>query len=334
MDNFSLRNIADYRSQLMGLAIIGVLVGHIISFGKLKDYEFMPILTYISSTLHTSGFLFLSGFGLYYSLSKDQDIKRFYKRRFYRFVLPFLILAIPYFALVDIHGQYGLLKYIGQITTISFWLSGNYHGMWYIAISLFLYVIFPVLYRFLSLLKTFKINWILIILLSLFINKAVLLYFPETYAKIGIGIDGIPYFFVGVFFASIVNLNRIANFSIKEFAIVLILFVINLIIGLQNISPISSRIISLCFWILFFASICKLFSYNHTTGWLNNFFAWFGKYSLELYLLHIYFWFIVKNMLNLGPLLDIVVAVCLSICLSVPIHFFINKISEFIRKKD
>ena len=141
--NMRFQLISKFRTELMGYAMVGVLVGHILAFGQIPTNGGVVIVKWLSYLIHTMGFLFLSGFGVYYSLSNNRNVKDFYKRRFYRFMLPFLIVAIPYFLVVTVSNRGSVLDYLGKISTISFWIKGNYHGMWYIAISLALYIICP-----------------------------------------------------------------------------------------------------------------------------------------------------------------------------------------------
>lgn len=139
MTLFSLQDISKYRAELMGFAILGVLLGHIIAFSGWD----MPILDSIAHGIHTPGFLFLSGFGLFYSLSKNSDAADFYKRRFWRFYLPFVLMVLPFLFRPLLSGNFNLWSFACQISTINFWLYGNNNGMWYIAVSAVLYIITP-----------------------------------------------------------------------------------------------------------------------------------------------------------------------------------------------
>ena len=136
---FTLQNISKYRTELMGFAILGVLVGHVIAFSKWN----MPILDRIAHGIHTPRFLFLSGFGLFYSLSKNSKTIDFYKRRFWRFYLPFVLIVLPFLLRSLFTGNFYIWSFISQITTLNFWFYGNNNGMWYIAVSFALYVITP-----------------------------------------------------------------------------------------------------------------------------------------------------------------------------------------------
>lgn len=50
-------------------------------------------------------FLLLSGMGLYYSFSKNSNILEFYKKRFVRVLVPYLMLALPYLIWKDFFRQ-------------------------------------------------------------------------------------------------------------------------------------------------------------------------------------------------------------------------------------
>lgn len=139
MKLFTLQDISKYRAELMGFAILGVLVGHAISFSGCD----MPVLDSIAHGIHTPGFLFLSGFGLYYSLTKDSSALEFYKRRFWRFYFPFVLMVFPFLLRPILTGNFDIWNFISQITTLNFWLYGNNNGMWYIAVSAVLYIITP-----------------------------------------------------------------------------------------------------------------------------------------------------------------------------------------------
>lgn len=72
-NKYSVELFSKYRNELMGIAIIGVLVVHVLSFGKIEASNLgVTIIFFISRLAFTQGFLFLSGFGLYYSFKKNK----------------------------------------------------------------------------------------------------------------------------------------------------------------------------------------------------------------------------------------------------------------------
>ena len=84
---FKFNLISKYREELMGYAIFGVLVSHLLMWLDIK----IPGVNMVLRLIYTQGFLFLSGFGLYYSLSKSSEILPFYKRRVKRLYIPFVL---------------------------------------------------------------------------------------------------------------------------------------------------------------------------------------------------------------------------------------------------
>ena len=139
----TLEVISKYRTELMGLAIIGVMIGHVLNHTSFHP----PIIAHTIRLLHTPAFLFLSGFGLYYSFSKDSKILPFLKKRLTRLYLPFLIIASPLFILELATGLTDGLQFLGRISTLGFWIEGNFCGMWYVAVLMMLYALFPLMYQ-------------------------------------------------------------------------------------------------------------------------------------------------------------------------------------------
>lgn len=76
----------------MGVAILGVMMGH------LMNHTVQPsTLGHMARLVHTPGFLFFSGFGLYYSFTKDSCLSRFYAKRVLRLYIPFVIITSCFF---------------------------------------------------------------------------------------------------------------------------------------------------------------------------------------------------------------------------------------------
>lgn len=151
--------ISKYRGELMGIGILNVMLLH---FFTLNNMPTPKIASAIINLVFVQGFLFLSGFGLYYSFTKNGNVKSFYKRRFANVVIPYFVIALPYYTYFFLTGQQSLIPiysesyftsdnpfivYLGRITTIGYWFEGNYNGMWYIALSLILYALFPIVYK-------------------------------------------------------------------------------------------------------------------------------------------------------------------------------------------
>ena len=148
MISFDLKLISKYRGCLMGIAMLSILLGHYHGLSECSHWKITDMLCSVLPGLFMSEtFLFLSGFGLYYAYTKKKSFVDFYKRRVNRLLLPFLLMSLPFFIYEFTVGNISMLQFIGNISTLSFWVEGNYYSMWYIAVSVFLYAIFPIIYR-------------------------------------------------------------------------------------------------------------------------------------------------------------------------------------------
>ena len=142
--SISLNVIGTYRAQLMGIAMLNVMMLHSLSWLSLN----LPkSVVFVMGLLFTEGFLFLSGFGLYYSFYKNSNLKQFYGKRVQRLLIPYWIITTPFFVVQVTNGDYGYFGFIQRFFTIAFWTHGNYAGLWYISVSVLLYLCFPLIFR-------------------------------------------------------------------------------------------------------------------------------------------------------------------------------------------
>lgn len=131
--------INQYRNLLMGIAAIGVLCVHSNSIinlpsclGKLFGYGGIGV--YI--------FVFLSSIGLYYSLkSCGYSKSEFYKRRFQRVIVPYLLIAATWYGTKYLFIQHDITEFFYELSTLSFWI--DHQGAWYVAMLLPIYLVFP-----------------------------------------------------------------------------------------------------------------------------------------------------------------------------------------------
>lgn len=128
--------LSKYRGEIMGIATIMILAGHSIFYGQ--GYIDWGVLNDFF-TLGYSGvdlFLFVSGFGLVYSISKN-DNKMFYKHRIYR-LMPSVIFIVALYAIINYKSI--SFSWLNPI----FWFQ-NY---WYIGFCIFSYSLFPLIFRY------------------------------------------------------------------------------------------------------------------------------------------------------------------------------------------
>lgn len=125
------QNISSRRSELMGFAIILILIEHFQFFG-LFDYGDLSFFASLGS-IGVDIFLFLSGFGLWNGYSEKIRVGTFYKRRFLRIIPSYLCLMIL-FDIILLHPEY--------ILSPNEWM-GHLNNNWFIPFILLMYLIFP-----------------------------------------------------------------------------------------------------------------------------------------------------------------------------------------------
>lgn len=327
-------DISTYRQTLMGIGIIGVLTSHWFGFQSIKTGEMYLLSTLIVKLVFTEGFLFLSGFGLYYSFSKQPNRNRFYQKRIYRLYVPFLLLSFPlYLCFLYTRDGYSFFDFITQLTTMYFWINGNYGGMWYIALSLLLYFLFPIIYDFLFLSNLrgniFKLVSLLFVLFFLIytIKRFDIIY----YEKISIGIDKIIFFILGIFWGYEVKTVKLA--TKKYFILFLSIFLIYIFLTIIRIllpnlkSDIVMTMCAISQKLCFMPMVCMCFNKFKEQYIIKKIYLllnWFGKYSLELYILHMHFFefFQFGYLYNVPLPYQATTAILFALVLCVPVNRF------------
>lgn len=133
------RQLSYYRSELMGLTMIGVIVAHFITRCDLHS----AVLTTFSRIFHVEIFILLSGFGLVYAMGKRPSLVEFFLKRLVRVYCPFLIMTAPFFFYEFFVKDVSLVRLLMQLTALDFWFHGNYLGAWYVSFSILLYFFSP-----------------------------------------------------------------------------------------------------------------------------------------------------------------------------------------------
>ena len=101
MEKFSWGLVSRFRSEIMGVAIVCVLVCHcgVFSWGTLQPCakQLAPLFA-----IGVDMFLFVSGVGLWFSMKSDGNVLRFWRRRFLRVVPEYLAVAGVSYAVFDV----------------------------------------------------------------------------------------------------------------------------------------------------------------------------------------------------------------------------------------
>lgn len=318
--SLELSMLSKFRTELMGYAIIGVLIVH---FMQYTGCEIKPI-NFIARLVYTQGFLFLSGFGLYFSYSKNSQIVHFYKKRVRRLYVPFVLISFPFLVLHVFINKENVWDFLGYITTLHFWLNGNYYGMWYVAVSLVLYILYPFIHKFLfSKTKNILLRGGYFILVMFILFALIYIYCPNYWELVGIWVVKSPMFLLGMiagYYASISCKVSLQQFMIYIIVLALLLVTtrsIGFIYGILRVL-IGMPLICMCFSVI----------NEKKCVWIHSLFRWLGKYSLEIYLLHLFIYWSWHNMYAMDETLRYIITIVVTLILCERVHLLIDRIQN------
>lgn len=271
----NLRSISTYRTELMGLAATMIIICHAPANGVL-----MP--TVLEKVLRSWGglgvdiFLFLSGVGMYYSLQKRVGMKGWYYHRYTRILVPYLVLSIPYYLFHWIVDGGGILIFLENISTISFYT--RHEGAWFVAFLIPLYFLTPWIARVIKHINNARFYVFLIcILLSVL---GIIPFSNGLINNIQVFFRHAPAYILGYWIGKYVYESKVVTFYrlINYLIVVLVLYVVFMYIKMPKNWLI---IVPLLLVVIFFID-------NTPNSYTNNFLGFMGKISLESYLLNIY----------------------------------------------
>lgn len=173
--------VQEYKVYLMGIAILEIVFFHSgLALGRGEIF-----LAFGEGGVDI--FFFLSGIGLYHSLSKDKNVIAFYKRRILRLApayIPFIICWLGY-KLPEVILTYGwdlpgVIKMIWGNILMTEWINGGLSFNWYIQALFWFYLLTPLLFEIINFVRMSSIKKILFLLFVcswniLFINQHTLI---------------------------------------------------------------------------------------------------------------------------------------------------------------
>lgn len=167
MDGYS--RISRYKSQLMGLAVMVVVYGHLLYYHSgLMNYDDLNFTEW-----YTLGsvemFMFVSGFGIFQSLKKNRDAFTFYGRRIGRLLPSYLPVLLGWCALHMIFGSMRVGEAVGNLTAMGWWFQLPNQFNWYVPAILILYLLSPLFYDCITRLGK-KSLWVFAVLVILNIS--------------------------------------------------------------------------------------------------------------------------------------------------------------------
>lgn len=284
--------ISKYRAQLMAFAIMGILLAH-----TANDYGWFPINRLIR--LGYGGvdvFFFLSGFGLYFSYSKDSRPLPFYVKRFVRVYPAFFVVMLLWFWKYHIWEWNYCLKIA---STLGFWFPtgcGWHYMAWFVSAIFLLYLIFPpyfTLFRRSPLGATLGAGALGLALGAVYTYTFTYVY-PGAYNGYILFLTRIPVFFMGTYFGHLATRYSSgvlphARFWQGTMWVCLIVGFVGINLLFDHCSYMELRLNGLLFYpfILMVPGACAGCGWllSHIPKWGNKLLALVGGSTLEAYLL-------------------------------------------------
>ncbi len=288
-----LANISRYRGELMGAAMIFVILFHV---GLPRDDTFFGLRRI--GNIGVDIFLFLSGMGLWFSWTKKPSLSHFFSRRFLRIYPAWFIIAclyyIPDFLCPDFVGHSGhstnIIDLIGNITiNWNFWINDEL-TFWYIPAIMALYLVSPF---YMNLIIRHPIyHWLPVAMIMWCILVQYVTPIHETLGHLEIFWSRVPIYFLGINIAAAVQ--RKEKMDGASIWMILIMFVMALASSIfleqekHGQFPIFlERMLYIPLTITTILILNRVF--RRTPRFFNRMLSFVGALSLEAYLIHDHF---------------------------------------------
>lgn len=286
--DIELANISRYRGELMGAAMLFIILFHV---GLSRGDPFYGLRR--CGNVGVDMFLFLSGVGLWYSWTKNPSFTHFFKRRYLRIYPVWLLMASLYYVPDYLnHGGHSnsVVDMLGDILiNWDFWLHDEL-TFWYVPAIMMLYTFAPAymklitrwpMYRWLSLLM---VVWCVMVQWVLPIHHAV--------GHLEIFWSRVPIFFIGINMGEMVR--RKDTLDGASIWMIWLMFLMTLLssIFLEQVKhgqfPLFlERMLYIPLTVTTILLLNRVF--RRTPKWVNKAFMFVGALSLECYLIHIHF---------------------------------------------
>ena len=295
---FDLGWISKYRDELFGISIIAIILFHYsvdfnsaINKGTIGMEPFLLkssiILDYFKwiSSIGVEIFIFLSGMGLYFSFSNNCKINAFYKKRYLRLLIPYIIVAAIFWAFKDFKFQgEGIKEYFQDIAFYTFFTDGV-HTIWFIALMAGLYLIFPAIFKLLD--SKNRVFWLVILLVITYGIPVLLFYYNyEIYDRIAIAITRVHLFIVGCYVGKYIKQGYKVSYT-KAVAVIIIGLFAKYCRLCLDFEPYFNRYLDGLYALGLIVMVTCIVMIFGKCSKINSLWRFFGKYSLELYMLHV-----------------------------------------------
>ena len=319
---WNLYSISQSRAIIMGFATLIVALFHCYSL------RYGSVFNFIRNTgnVGVDIFLFVSAIGLYFSFTKNSNVKEFYKKRLLRIFPAIFIVGTIYYCYIRVD----FLTYLKNITLISLFTNGT-RDLWYFTLTIIMYFLYPILYKAIH---NKGLRGLIGLLLIVFgINLLLYNFGYGYYQKIEIALTRVPVFLFGIYAGKqIYEKKEISSLYILLFILMFILT--NVILYIGGIKP--YMIVRYLYCILGI-SIVFIIAYVHSlyaNKYIDKFLEFFGTYSMEVYLIFEHLSLEVRKLITVhNNIIFYIIMFIITIILSLLLKVICNKIVSLFEKK-
>lgn len=332
-----LEKLSRYRGELMGLAIIFVMLFHV---GLHRGDMFFGLKR--MGNIGVDMFLFLSGIGLWFSWSQTPHTMKFLYKRILRIYPVWLIVATLYYV-PDFYFP-NLVKHSGHSTNAidligdiainwDFWINDEL-TFWYIPATMMLYLFTPVYLRLI--IKTPVYRWLPAVMMVWSVIVAYIALIHNTVGHIEIFWSRLPIYFIGLNFGIAVKEKKRLDGSAIWLIGFVFLLTLSTCIYLEQVKhgrfPLFlERMVYIPLTITSLLLLCELLT--KTPQGLRKIFLFIGGISLEIYLIHHHFILIYIEQLKCTYWVKFSLTLAITLPLAWLLHKGVNKLVRVIETK-
>lgn len=325
-----LSDLSRYRGELMGLAMIFVMLFHIALPKSNPMYGLVRC-----GNVGVDIFLMLSGIGLWYSWSKNPNIKHFFLRRYLRVYPAWLLIACLHYIPQYLNtpgGGYSpnvLNLVLNILVGWSFWRVDDL-TFWYVPAIMMLYTFAPFYMMLIRRQPIYRYMPVVAMVLCVMVQ-----YYPPIHSAVGhveIFFSRIPIFLIGINLGAWVKEQRRLDGS--ALWLLLLLFVMSITMCIEFEFHWRGRFpLFLERMVYIPLTVCGCMLLTLLLGKMptpvNRALRFVGTISLEIYLIHIQFVLVYIRPLKLGYCLTFL----LMTAATLPLAWLLHKAVELLERK-
>lgn len=338
---YSLGTISSTRDELFGFAILSIMLLHFF-----QDVNQLGGPVWLRGVAHWYGigmgalgvdvFLFLSGMGLYYSMSRDPSVSHFYKKRLARIVPTYLVVGMVFWAIrLWIKGG-TFTDWWQNLLFVTYFTKGTL-TLWFIFFILVMYLVYPLIHKYLNSTEKDSIRtlrFVLLVAVVIAVSLTLFHWFHQTPIAKDIVYGRIPVFLLGCYLGKYIK-EGMSFYRPAFLSGAAILYGIGFVLRYYDTTYLVRRYIDILptlGLIILFSALVEVQKNVDNKGRL--FLRAAGSYSLELYLTHV-------CCRNLAKAWDIptnklwvyLCVIAVSVILSIPLHRMGNWFGQLAKGK-